>query len=136
VTGQDLTAACFQGIPLGQTVTGATVAAVWEAEDEKKNLTGGLRLDQEPSPGREPEDDLAAGLPSVEVSLGEEDPDTGPDTVLAVNRTQTIDNLADVAALLVRDRPEDIEMDGRWLEHVRRCKGDCFHSGFFHDVSW
>ena len=102
----------------------------------KKRSAGRCRRDQEASPRREPEHDLAAGLPPVKVSLGEEDPDTGPDTALAVAGIQRLDNLADMAALLVRDGPEDVEMGRSRHKNFRCFKGDCFHRGFFHGVSW
>ena len=41
----------------------------------KKELTGCSRLEEKTASGREPEYDLAARFSSIEIALGEEDPD-------------------------------------------------------------
>jgi hypothetical protein len=102
----------------------------------KKISAGGCRLYKETPPGRKPEDDLAAGLPPVKISLGEEDPDPGPDTALAVAGIEFLDNLADVAALFICDSLEDVKMDRCWHKNFRSFKGNCFHGCFFHITSW
>jgi hypothetical protein len=102
---------------------------IWE-----KMSTGWFCLDEETALGREPENDLAAGFSSVEIALGEEDPDAGPDAAFAVGRVQHVNVIGYVAALLLRHGLEDCEMGGRRFKDFRSLIGNFLHS--FHNSSW
>ena len=101
----------------------------------KKNSTGGCLQDKEAPLRIEPEQDLAGGLPPIKISLGEEDPDTRPDTALTVARIQVLDNLIDVAALVVCNRPEDVKLGRSWHKNFRCFEGNFWHSNVFHTAS-
>ena len=94
----------------------------------EKELTGRFRLEEETTTGCEPEYDLAAGFSPVKIAFGEEDPDRRPDTVLAVVGLQRMNNMTYVAALLVSNCLENIDV--RWGRHkdLGSFVGDFFHN--------
>jgi len=84
-------------------------------------------LDQKSATGREAQNNLAAGFSSIKISFGEEDTDTRPDTAFTVGGMQRVHNITDMAALLVCNSTEDIDLDVRGHKDFRGCKGYFFH---------
>ena len=99
--------------------------------DIKKGLTGCLWLEKKTATGSEPENDLAAGFPPVEIALGEEDSYSGPYTVLAVIGLQRMNYMAYVAALFVGNCLENVDVRGGRHKDFGSFVGD-----FFHNASW
>jgi hypothetical protein len=106
----------------------------WMVGQKTPDSAGCFWLDEEAPFGCEPEHYLAARLSSVEVALGEENTDAGPDAALAVSGMQHVHNIGDVATLFFRDCLKYRDMRRGRFKDFGSLIGDFLHS--FHNSSW